>query len=148
MAWFWCNSSFFSQHETVTSELFGRVYAARRCDLPHFCTLAACLGFRKNEVLAVKKVKSSLSSSRLQYPLLMLLLLVMDGVTTVLTVMEKSCDGHGVVSGRGAQLEEVPQVVSFGSFNKKGRTWSFTHPGASELLCCLLKVLNPTGEPG
>lgn len=47
-------------------------------------------GLRKNEVLAVKKVKSSLSSSRLQYPLLMLLLLVMEGVRTVLTVMEKS----------------------------------------------------------
>lgn len=60
------------------------------CDPSRFCTLGACLGLRKNEVLAVKKVKSSLSSSRLQYPLLMLLLLVMDGVTTVLTVMEKS----------------------------------------------------------
>lgn len=55
-----------------------------------FCTLAACLGLRKNDVLAVKKVKSSLSSSRLQYPLLMLLLLVMEGVNTVLTVMERS----------------------------------------------------------
>lgn len=48
------------------------------------------MGLRKNEVLAVKKVKSSLSSSRLQYPLLMLLLLVMEGVSTVLTVMERS----------------------------------------------------------
>lgn len=54
------------------------------------CTFGACLGLRKNEVLAVKKVKSSLSSSRLQYPLLMLLLLVMEGVSTVLTVMERS----------------------------------------------------------
>lgn len=43
-----------------------------------------------NEVLAVKNAKSSLSSSRLQYPLLMLLLLVMEEVTTVLTVMERS----------------------------------------------------------
>lgn len=51
------------------------------------------MGLRKNEVLAVKKVKSSLSSSRLQYPLLMLLLLVMEGVGTVLTVMERSEDG-------------------------------------------------------
>ncbi|KAF3856103.1 hypothetical protein F7725_016826 [Dissostichus mawsoni] len=42
-------------------------------------TAGACLGLRKNEVLAVKKEKSSLSSSRLQYPLLMLLLLVMEG---------------------------------------------------------------------
>lgn len=56
-------------------------------------TLAACLGLRKKEVLAVKKVKSSLSSSRLQYPLLMLLLLVMEGVRTVLTVMERSMQG-------------------------------------------------------
>lgn len=40
----------------------------------------------------MKKVKSSLSSSRLQYPLLMLLLLVMEGVSTVLTVMERSED--------------------------------------------------------
>ncbi|TNN63311.1 hypothetical protein EYF80_026487 [Liparis tanakae] len=31
-----------------------------------FCTLAACLALLKNEVFAVKKVKSSLSSSRLQ----------------------------------------------------------------------------------
>lgn len=51
-----------------------------------------CLGLRKNEVLAVKKAESSLSSSRLQYPLLMLLLLVMEGVSTVLTVMEMSRD--------------------------------------------------------
>lgn len=51
------------------------------------------MGLRKNEVLAVKKVKSSHSSSRLQYPLLMLLLLVMEGVSTVLTVMERSRDG-------------------------------------------------------
>lgn len=55
--------------------------------------MAACLGLRKNEVFAVKKVKSSLSSSRLQYPLLMLLLLVMEGVNTVLTVMERSGAG-------------------------------------------------------
>lgn len=48
---------------------------------------------RKNEVLAVKKVKSSLSSSRLQYPLLMLLLLVMEGFGTALTVMERFSDG-------------------------------------------------------
>lgn len=51
------------------------------------------MGLRKKEVLAVKKVKSSLSSSRLQYPLLILLLLVMEGVSIVLTVMEKSKDG-------------------------------------------------------
>lgn len=51
-------------------------------------TLTGCLGLWKNEVLAVKKPKSSLSSSRLQYPLLMLLLLVMEGVSTVLTVMK------------------------------------------------------------
>lgn len=41
----------------------------------------------------MKKVKSSLSSSRLQYPLLMLLLLVMEGVSTVLTVMGRSGEG-------------------------------------------------------
>lgn len=51
------------------------------------------LGLRKNEVLAVKKVMSSHSSSRLQYPLLMLLLLVMEGVITVLTVMDQSSGG-------------------------------------------------------
>lgn len=37
-----------------------------RLDLSALSTLAACLGLRKNEVLAVKKVKSSLSSSWLQ----------------------------------------------------------------------------------
>lgn len=54
-------------------------------DQSQFCTLAACLGLRKKEVLAVKKVKSSLSSSWLQYPLLMLLLLVMEGVSPSMT---------------------------------------------------------------
>lgn len=56
------------------------------------------MGLRKNEVFAVKKLKSSLSSSRLQYPLLILLLLVMEGVSTVLTVMEKL----GMASGTSA----------------------------------------------
>lgn len=51
------------------------------CQTQH-TTLATCLacGRRKKEVLAVKKVKSSLSSSKLQYPLLMLLLPVICGV--------------------------------------------------------------------
>jgi len=46
-----------------------------------YTTLATCFacGCLKKEVLAVKKVKSSLSSSRLQYPLLMLLLPVICG---------------------------------------------------------------------
>ena len=85
--------------------------------LTRFYTLAACLGLRKNEVLAVKKVKSSLSSSRLQYPLLMLLLLVMEGVITVLTVMEKSRDGLQHSNGAARwQLEEV--LVDFFSCEK------------------------------
>ena len=92
--------------------------------LSRFYTLAACLGLRKNEVLAVKKVKSSLSSSRLQYPLLMLLLLVMEGVITVLTVMERSRDSlRHQRSTRAArwQLEEV--LVDFFLAKKAGLMW-------------------------
>lgn len=58
----------------------------------------------------MKKVKSSLSSSRLQYPLLMLLLLVMEGVSTVLTVMERSRDGlrhQRRIKAARSELEEV-----------------------------------------
>lgn len=63
----------------------------------------------------MKKEKSSLSSSRLQYPLLMLLLLVMEGVSTVLTVMEggwggslRTASGTRTAPGRHAdELEEV-----------------------------------------
>lgn len=49
--------------------------------LSSYATLATSFAFGrlKKEVLAVKKVKSSLSSSRLQYPLLMLLLPVICG---------------------------------------------------------------------
>lgn len=69
--------------------------------------MAPCLGLRKREVLAVKKVKSSLSSSRLQYPLLMLLLLVMDGVGTALTVMETVF----TTAAPGRQAENFPEAL-------------------------------------
>lgn len=63
----------------------------------------------------MKNVKSSLSSSRLQYPLLMLLLLVMEGVSTVLTVMERSRDGApgtGTVGSLGEVLVYLENDVT------------------------------------
>lgn len=62
-----------------------------------YTTLGTCFAFDclKKEVLAVKKVKSSLSSSRLQYPLLMLLLPVICGDGSSLGVSL-----HGSPGGR------------------------------------------------
>lgn len=105
--------------------------------LSWFCTLAACLGLRKNEVLAVKKVKSSLSSSRLQYPLLMLLLLVMEGVSTSLTVMERSQVGpwHQNSTRQKADSLRKCRIVS-----KRRADVTLSHGQSLEASNCLLLI--------
>lgn len=73
----------------------------------------------------MKKLKSSLSSSRLQYPLLILLLLVMEGVSTVLTVMERL----GMASGTSTEApdQHVDGLRKRWFISKHGADVMFTH---------------------
>lgn len=101
----------------------------------------------------MKKVKSSLSSSRLQYPLLMLLLLVMEGVSTVLTVMERSEDSlwhqNSTLAARGS--DGLSRSDAWAQSESTRVQLPFTHP---EIVCAPVLMhpegLDPTceGETG
>lgn len=81
----WEKCTHFRVHASMQNFVLGLIYAHSIFEIPlalcSYTTLGTSFAFDrlKKEVLAVKKVKSSLSSSRLQYPLLMLLLPVICG---------------------------------------------------------------------